>query len=71
MRAIRCAGAVAAFAAAVALVGCSDEPQFVDVSGTVSYEGKPVEDGAVTFVPTDGKGQTAGGTIKDGHYTAT
>ncbi|MDY3552496.1 hypothetical protein R5W24_001579 [Gemmata sp. JC717] len=70
MRVLRFAGAVTAFAAAVALVGCSDGPDLADVSGTVSYDGKPLDDGAITFVPADGKGGTAGGVIKDGKYTA-
>lgn len=41
-----------------------------DVSGTVTYDGKPVEQGAIAFVPADGKGPTAGATITDGKYTA-
>jgi len=42
-----------------------------DISGAVTYDGKPVEDGAISFIPMDGKSPTAGGTIKDGKYTAT
>ncbi|MBA4190200.1 MAG: hypothetical protein C0467_19620 [Planctomycetaceae bacterium] len=42
-----------------------------DLSGAVTYDGKPVEDGAISFIPVDGKSPTAGGTIKDGKYTAT
>src|SRR5690349_13504580 len=66
---MRAIGSVAAFLAAAALVaGCGGGEQFGEVSGTVSYDGKPVEDGAITFVPD--KGPTAGGGIKDGKYSA-
>ena len=41
------------------------------VSGTVSYEGKPVEEGAINFTPHDGKTAAAGGMIKDGKYYVT
>ncbi len=68
MRGLCCAGVFVAVAVLVA--GCSGGPEFGDVSGTVSYDGKPVEDGSITFTPTDGKGQGGGGTIKDGKYTA-
>jgi hypothetical protein len=69
---LRCACAAAVFTAAVGLiVGCAGDSDFSDVTGSVVYDGKPVEDGAITFLPTDGKSPTAGGTIKDGKYTAT
>lgn len=71
MRVLRYGCAVAAFVAAVALVGCSGDDGTADVSGTVSYDGKPVDDGAITFLPAGGKGGTAGGVIKGGKYTAT
>ena len=64
------AGAVFAFVASVALVvGCSGDGNYGDVSGTVSYDGKPLEDGLINFLPADGKGQTASGSIKDGKYS--
>jgi hypothetical protein len=47
--------------------GCSDPS--ASVSGEVTYEGKAVKDGYVTFAPTDGKGPTVGGPIKDGRYS--
>ncbi|MBP3960219.1 hypothetical protein J8F10_33750 [Gemmata sp. G18] len=70
MRGLRWAGGVAVLAGAAALVGCSNEPDLVEVTGTVSFEGAPIEDGAIRFYPADGK-NPAGGTIKDGKYTAT
>ena len=69
MRGLRCAGVFVAVAALVA--GCAGEAAWGDVSGTVTYDGTPVEDGAISFIPIDGKGQGGGGTIKDGKYTAT
>jgi hypothetical protein len=38
------------------------------VTGNVSYEGKPVSHGAITFLPADGRGATFGGPITDGQY---
>ncbi len=71
IRWFRMASALAIFGAVAALVGCGDSVKTADVSGTVTYDGKPVEEGAISFVPADGKGPSGGGTIKDGKYTAT
>ena len=38
------------------------------VSGKVTYDGSPVEDGTITFLPADGKGPSAGGKISGGSY---
>lgn len=38
------------------------------VEGTVSYDGKPVEEGTISFAPADGQGPTAGGPIQNGKY---
>ncbi len=65
------AGWAAGLAAALA-TGCGDGPRTATVSGVVKVAGKPAEKGSVTFVPADGKGSTAGGSIgPDGSYTAT
>lgn len=65
-------GAVFAFVASAALVvGCSGDGNYGDVSGTVSYDGKPLEDGLIEFLPAEGKGQTASAPIKDGKYSVT
>jgi hypothetical protein len=40
------------------------------ISGTVSYQGRPVEDGLIRFVPIKGaEGPPAGATIANGAYT--
>ena len=40
------------------------------VSGTVTLNGNPVDMGTVEFMPADGKGEIAVGTIEAGKYTA-
>ncbi len=54
---------VAAFAG-----GCDSGPPHADISGTITFDGKPIEKGAITFFPLDGKSQPAGSEIKDGAY---
>ena len=59
------------FVAAVAISGgCSSDPPSAEVSGNVTYDGKPIETGTISFFPRDGKGATSGGVIIDGAYTA-
>src|ERR1700722_13098705 len=47
------------------LCGCGGP---VTVTGTGTYDGAPVEKGAITFVPAGGGGPAVGGTITDGKY---
>jgi hypothetical protein len=57
---------------AVSPFGCgpSDGIKRVVISGKVSYQGQPVTDGLIVFVPAKGtKGPTASATIRDGTYT--
>jgi hypothetical protein len=57
-----------------AVLGCGDSsglPTRYRVSGTVTYNGKPLERGTISFAPADGKGRAAGGTITDGRYSLT
>jgi hypothetical protein len=49
--------------------GCGDGR--VRVSGSVIFEGKPLEEGFIALLPTDGVGPTTGGSIKDGKYDLT
>src|SRR5262245_39366505 len=68
---MRCKRALAALLTAVALaiiVGCQGATTS-EVSGTVSYDGKPVERGTITFWSEDGN-STGGGVIQDGRYVA-
>jgi len=57
-------------AAAIFLSGCGSAPTGT-VSGAVSYEGQPVNNGWVTFTPADGKGKDGGAPVADGRYTVT
>lgn len=45
--------------------GCGEATR---VGGTVTYEGKPVENGRIVFLPADGQGPSAGGEIVGGQY---
>jgi hypothetical protein len=56
-------------AALVILTGCSQPagPKTMRVWGDVSFDGKPVEDGSITFESTDGS-PPAQSLIKAGHY---
>src|SRR5258707_15436804 len=59
------------FIAAVAIgAGCNSDPPSAEVSGNVTYDGKPIESGMIAFFPRDGKGITSGGVIDNGAYTA-
>lgn len=61
---------IAALAALMALAGCGDSLNLVPVSGTVTYNGKPVEGANVTFMPETGPIGT-GTTDASGKYTLT
>ena len=53
------------------LVGCNPAPKVAQISGTVTFMGKPVPAGYVTFTPdvaTGTLGQVVGFQIKDGKY---
>jgi hypothetical protein len=63
-RLVRVAGTVGVL---LALAGCG--PRVGYVSGTVTVDGKPAENGGITFFPEDGKTSVEGGNIKDGHYS--
>jgi hypothetical protein len=46
--------------------GCGGKP--CHIHGEVTYDGQPVAEGFITFIPADGKGETAGGPISAGRY---
>lgn len=48
--------------------GCGGPPQS-KVSGTVTLDGVPLENGTISFYPTANSGQTAGGGIQNGQFT--
>lgn len=54
------------------LAGCGgvdDAPVTVTVTGTVTFDGKPLPTGEIIFRPADGSGRADAGSIKDGQYT--
>jgi hypothetical protein len=56
-------------AAVLALAaGCSSKPEMAQVSGTVTFQGKPVPAGWISFTPEPGKGLVRVCQIKDGVY---
>lgn len=67
-RRVRLAGALAGVLALFGLAGGCGGPPKAHVTGTVTLDGKPIENGAIMFSPTNGQGQTAGGGIQDGKY---
>jgi hypothetical protein len=56
--------------AVLILASCDSGPPTAEVSGNVTYDGKPIELGTISFFPRDGKGTTSGGPILNGAYTA-
>lgn len=57
--------------AVLLLSGCgSSGPEQVNVTGTLNYKGKPVEEGALELVPTSG-GPMQPISVKDGKFSAT
>ena len=48
--------------------GCSQGPKLYPVSGTVTFDGSPVENGDILFIPVDPALGPEPGTIKEGKY---
>jgi len=53
-----------------ATTGCGDSSGLSKISGSVTFDGEPIEEGSISFMPAGGKGVAAGGVIKGGKYTA-
>src|SRR5436309_1827858 len=56
-----------ALALAAPVAGCGGAT--AQLSGTVVYDGKAVENGYITFYPANGKGFTKGAEVQAGRYT--
>src|SRR6266850_2352751 len=61
----------ALFLALVATLSSGGGGTTASVSGEVTYEGSAVDDGYITFTPTDGQGKDVGGPITGGRYSLT
>ncbi len=56
------------------MLGCggSSGPELIEVSGTASYQSKPIQDGVIKFIPIAGsQAPTRTVPIKEGAYKAT
>lgn len=54
---------------AVCVAGCNAGRRLLPVSGSVSFDGKPIKKGTIEFIPVDGtSGPSFGGSIKEGRY---
>jgi hypothetical protein len=51
--------------------GCTSKPAKGSVEGVVTLDGKPLEEGLIRFVPTDGATPSADATIFHGKFSAT
>lgn len=59
---------VVAIVVMVGVAGCRRSIETASVSGRVALDGQPVANGTIAFLPTDGKGPTAGGVVAGGAY---
>ena len=56
--------------ALTALAGCESGPRKATAKGTVTLDGKKLEDGTIQFFDVDQKAPSAATAIKDGDYVA-
>ena len=59
---------------ALIMLGCGGPagPELIEVSGTATYQAKPIQDGVIKFIPTAGsQAPTRSVPIKEGTYKAT
>jgi hypothetical protein len=54
--------------ASLFLTGCGNNGN-ATVTGRVTFNGEAVSRGSITLLPTEGKGQPAGGNVENGAYT--
>jgi hypothetical protein len=57
------------FVAFLGLTGCGREPAKSHITGEVTLDGSTVDEGSISFLPSDGEGPTAGGQIENGTYS--
>jgi hypothetical protein len=58
-----------AIVALFCLSGCGNNGSLMEISGTVTYDGKLIQAGTITMIPQGGDGPTAAGRIADGKYS--
>jgi hypothetical protein len=52
------------------VAGCHGGAVVGEVKGTVTLDGKPLDDGTIRFAPADGRTASSGGIIKNGQFTS-
>ena len=57
--------------ALLGVIGCGRDSAKSRVTGEVTLDGETVDEGSISFVPSDGQAPTAGGLIEDGKYSVT
>jgi len=69
-RLVRAPGLLAGVLGLALLGGCGggSGPVRHEVTGTVLYDGKPLDNGVISFEPADGQGSQDGATVTDGEY---
>lgn len=50
--------------------GCGPESNMATVTGNVTIDGTPAENGSISFIPVDGMSSTAGASITNGKFTS-
>lgn len=69
MKQLCCAPLLGGLLALPLLSGCGQAgPKRYEVTGKVTYQGLPVEDGIISFEPLDGQGSKDGAQIQNGQY---
>jgi hypothetical protein len=72
IRIARINSSIALWATAILVAtGCEQAPPVGQVQGTVTLDGKPVDNGTIRFTPLEGQAATAGGVIDDGKFSST
>ena len=61
-------GIVISLACSIGLNGCGSGSATTEVFGKVTVAGKPIDDGDITFQPSEGSGSTSSGKITNGEY---
>jgi hypothetical protein len=53
---------------AMLLAGCGPQQNGLPISGGVTFQGKPLNQGTIQFSPAEGQETFSGGSIQDGRY---
>ncbi|QDS89899.1 hypothetical protein EC9_41010 [Rosistilla ulvae] len=63
---------VSLYLLALFVLGCgpSTSTPSVRLGGTVTLDGQPLESGQISFIPSDGKGNSSGATVSAGSFDA-